>query len=149
MSSNKKFYKVTKANAEIIDKYLDYYKTKKANLSERSLRNIKETLKKLADFLKSKSLEKATEQDLIDFFSNKERVTIGSRDTYANHMIPFYRYIEHADKHSRPTNMKWFDFTTAREKRKMIKPNKKQEQFITSDEYNKIVSYQYDRFGQT
>ena len=147
MTTHKNFYKVSKSNTEIINVYLQYKKTSKV-ITERSLRNIKETLKKLADFLKQKSIKKADKEDLIGFFSDEKRVKIKSRDTYANHIIPFFRWVNDLDKHTRPDNMKWFDYTTQRAKRKQIDPNRKEKYLISRNEYEKILSYIHDPFCQ-
>lgn len=147
MTTHKNFYKVSKSNTEIINEYLQYKKTSKV-ITERSLRNIKETLKKLADFLKQKSIKKADKEDLIGFFGDEKRVKIKSRDTYANHIIPFFRWVNDLDKHTRPDNMKWFEYTTQRDKRKQTDPNRKEKFLISRDEYEKMLSYVHDPFGQ-
>lgn len=149
MVTNKKLYYVNKTNADIIDKYLEFKIIQKPEISHRSLRNIKETLKKLSDFLKEKPLKNATEKDLQDFFKSISNEHYTSRDTYANHIIPFYRWEKKLNKKERPQNMLWYEFTTKREKERKKDPYFKEKYLITTEEYEKMLNYNHDIYNQS
>lgn len=146
MTSNKKVFNITKANVELINNYIEYHTSIKPNLRPKSIYNIKETLKKLADHLKQKLLKDATEQDLMQFFKQIKYPT--SRQSYAVHIIPFYRWIHHTPKSNRPPNMIWFEYPTSQEKRRIKNPNLKEELIITDEEYQQMIKYSSDIYGQ-
>lgn len=146
MTSHKKVFKASKANTEIIEQYLTYYQNKKPNASKDAKRGINGTLRKLSEYIQPKSLKDATEQNLMNFLGQIKKPA--SRDTYANHITPFYRYIYKTPKNSRPPNMEWFEFSTQREKRKHINPNLKEELLISNKEIQQMLNYGHDRYGQ-
>ena len=146
MTSHKKVFKVSTTNAEIIEQYLIYYQNKKPNASKDAKRGINGTLRKLSDGIQPKALKDATEQDLMNFLGKIKKPV--SRDTYANHITPFYRYIHKTPKNSRPPNMQWFEFSKQREKRKYINPNLKEELLISNKELQQMLNYGQDRYGQ-
>ncbi len=146
MTSNKKLFKVNNTNTEIINQYLEYHTSKKPDLSHKSINNIKKTIKKLADHLKQKSLKEAKEENLMQFFKTIENPK--SRETYAVHIIPFYRWIHDTPKPNRPPNMTWFEYPSQRTKRKFKDPKLKEKLLITPKEYQQMIDYSNDIYGQ-
>lgn len=148
----KKIFIANKENNNIIQDYLYYYKTKKPDCSENTIRSKKQALTKLADFLehntKHKSLVKASEKEMLDFFNNPKYVPRGSWNLIGINIIPFYRRLYNLDKHTRPDNMKWFETTSDRAKKRNIDPHRKDKLLITTEEFNKIMEYSNDFYGQ-
>jgi len=143
----KAIFKPSEENNKIIDEYIEYYKAQ--NTSVKSTRNIETSLKALAHSLDKKSLKNATEEDLIKFF--KTLTHPSTRAIRANHIIPFYRKIFNIPYHTknRPSNMYWFKFPTKQEKRRSIDPNAKEKYLIEPEQYQKMLTWNHDRYGQT
>ena len=97
MVGSNKLFKANQKNSKLIDEYLFFYKAKKNQASKHTIRAKKQSLEKLSDFLqkntKHKSLKKATQKDMLNFFNNEKYVTDGSRNLIGINIIPFYRWI--------------------------------------------------------
>jgi len=152
MTENKKIFITNDRNKAIIDEYLNYYKAKRPKASKHTIRGKRQTLEHLSDYLqkhtKHKSLKKASEQDMINFFNNPNYVTEGSYNLFGNNLLPFYRWIFDMDRFTRPSNMKWFERTSEITKRKFSDPHRKEKLLIYTDEYEKIMNFSKDIFGQ-
>lgn len=150
MASNKKLYTVSTTNNDIIEEFIKFKRAQRALIRERTLYNIKEALKCLSNHFHPKEIKKLTEKDLIEFFGNKELFhNWRTRDTYAINIMQFYRWIHNTPKNSRPPNMQWFEYTTPREKRRTKKTNQKKELLIEPKDYEKMLTWSLDRYGQT
>lgn len=150
MRSVNKIYKANKENYVIIEEYLKFKKAKKPNITIHGIRQITQSLEKLSHYLqkntKHKSLRKASKEEMIDFFNKS--ITLSSWNNHGNNIIPFYRWLEDLDKHTRPSNMKWFESTNARAKQRNNDPHRKDKLLLTTDEYNQIMDYSKDFYGQ-
>ncbi|MBU0497040.1 MAG: hypothetical protein KKG04_03685, partial [Candidatus Thermoplasmatota archaeon] len=102
MPNKKVLLNVSEENISIIKEHVNYRASQKY-LPEVTLLNITNALKKLADFsyhnLNNISLKELTKDDLIEFFSPKNKhLTINSRDIHAPHIIAFYRWVDGIDE---------------------------------------------------
>lgn len=150
----KKTFFANKENQDIIDKYILEYKAKKSNNGNIShaVRSKDNLLRKLSDYLekntKHKSLLKATKEELLDFFNNNIYVTEGSHNITGTTLISFYKWVYDLDKHERPPNLKWFEQTNKRTKKRLSRPERKTELLITPEEYKIILEYSNDSLNQ-
>jgi len=155
MKANKKIFTVSKENQKIIQKYNKYQKASNRTITDRAILNSNATLRKLAYYLKNKSLYKITKEELQDFFSNEKEVSIKSYTTYGSHLIPFFRYVNMEINNleiaitDRPRNMLWYKTKTKKQHRREIDLDRREKYLITREVYNKIVAYDYDKYGQT
>ena len=148
----KKTFISNKQNNTLLEKYIIYYKAKKPDSSKHTIRSKKQALTKLADFLenntKHKSLKNPSEEEMIKFFNNSKYVPNGSHNLMGLHIIPFYRWINNLDKHTRPNNMKWFETSSKRTKLKNNDPHRKDKLLITTEDYEKIINNSNDTYNQ-
>ena len=124
-----------KTNKEILKSFKEY---REANSkSTKTIKGDVTTMSQLIEYTNNKPLKNVTENDLQGFLKNK---SLGTKTQYAMRLINFYRWLNKLDKHTRPENMKWYEFPTADLKAKYKEPNVKK-YLITDDEYNKIIQY--------
>jgi integrase len=152
MTGIKKTFKANKENNKIIENYLKFYKTTKPKSSEHTIRSKRQSLEKLSDFLehntKHKSLEEATEDDMLNFFNDRYYVPENSFNLIGLHIRPFYRWKLGLDKRTIPPNMKWFETTSKRAKLRNNDPHRKDKLLITGEDYNKMIGFYKDVYGQ-
>jgi integrase len=153
MKKETKIFKADKKNTKIIEDYLSYYKAKKPNHSERTIRSIKSSLEHLASFLQDKTSHKTlkpapNERIMLNFFNDRYYVPLGSYNLMGQNIIPFYRYVNKVGKHSRPKNMDWFESTSERTKKRLRDPHRKEKLLLTIEEYEEIMRYSKDFYGQ-
>jgi len=128
-----KTYIVSSVNNEIITKYIDDFRTPNPNISNATIENDINALKKLADFAGDRSFYELSERDLKEFFiGNKEYSGYNSLGVKINQ---FYRWADKLDKKDTPKRMKWFNY----KKREVKDIRDIEKKFITIDEYNKII----------
>jgi len=149
MKRSIKLYEVSETNKKNIEEFIEFKKAQKGNtIEDRSLGNLEENLKKLANFAGSRNLKNLTDKELQDFFTSIESEKYTSRDTYATTYIQFYRWVFKLPKRTPPSNMIWFTFTSAKSKRKNRDIRAKEKYFITLEEYNKMIDYSTDQYGR-
>ncbi|VVB60299.1 Tyrosine recombinase XerC [uncultured archaeon] len=145
----KNFTHISKKNQETIQEYVKY-KTIQKTLSLKAQRNISQALRKLANYLKERSLKDATKKDLMSFFGDEKIINQHnrSRDSYAVLIIPFYRWVEGIEDKTRPSVMKWFVNQSKSQTRRYLDPNRKEKDLITREDYEKIITASNDAYGQ-
>lgn len=152
MKGFKKIFKANESNSDLIEKYLSFYKIKKPEASKHTIRSKRQALEKLSHYLENntehKSLDKAIEKDMLNFFGNDEYVTIGSRNQIGIHIIPFYRWKLGLYKKERPPNMRWFETTSKQAKKRNKDPHRKEKLYITAEDYEKMTNYSKDVYNQ-
>jgi len=148
MSYHKNFINLSDDNKKTIEKYLKFKKIENPEISNRTLRNIKETLKKLANTIKDKKFIDVDTKTMQNFFESISEESYRSRDTYGMHIIPFYRWLHNLDKNTRPDNMKWFKTVPLKTIRRKKDIHAKKSFFITPEEYEKMLTWGNDIFGQ-
>lgn len=103
------------------------------------------TMIKLARNLNKKSFRNATKKDMQSFFAKPDLTNSGrTRDTYGTQIIKFFNWLFDLKRKERPDNMVWFEHQTAKEKERSTNPNKKEEQFLTREEYDRLISGSHD-----
>jgi len=113
--------------------------------SKQTVKNESNTLRKLARFLGNKEFKNTTEQEIQSFFGNSDIVQSNrSRDLYGAHIIKFYNWLLKLKRKQRPPFMDWFEYQTSTQKQKQVDPNKKEKQFITHEEYDKLQRWTAD-----
>ena len=153
MPNKKTFLNVSDQNKAIIEEHIKYRASQKY-LPPKSQLNIKNALKKLADYsyhhLQNKSIKNLTKEELIEFFSpDGKHVTIGSRDIYATHIIEFYRWVDDIDEpRIRPKRMTFYRRNNTAQKRRQIDPDFKEMHLITPNDYGLILKHSNDVLGQ-
>jgi len=152
MKSNRVFWEANDEDQKIINEYTRYKKLKQPDVSHNTIRSIDQTLRILSNFsikfLNNKPIKTLDREDLMKFFENNKYGNKPSRNLYGSYIIPFYRWIEDLDKHSRPSNMKWFENSSSHKNKINRDENRKKKLFITSEAYNKIINYCEDIYGQ-
>ena len=130
--------KVSKKNEKIIILYCNYL-TNLEGKAETTIEGTAYTLIKLAEHLKNKPLKKATEKDLQEFFTSL-KCSDGTKDQHGSRIMKFYRWTFELKKKRCPENMEWFHFQTEKQKLRSKDPKAKEKQFVTTDEYQGIIS---------
>ena len=148
MSYHKNFINLSNDNIKTIENYLKFKKIENPEISDRTIRNIKETLKKLANTIKTKNFIDVNTETMQNFFESISGESYRSRDTYGMHIIPFYRWLHNLDKNTRPDNMKWFKTIPQKTIRRKKDIHNKKSFFITPEEYEKILTWSNDQYGQ-
>lgn len=152
-SNKKKLLKVSEENLKIIKKHLAYRESQSA-LPRKSLVNIQGALRKVSDFsyfhCNNKPITELTKEDLMEFFKpSAGHVSQASRDIHAPHIIAFYRFVDGIEEPNvRPKRMAWFRKQTAKQKRRQTDPDLKEKHWITPKEYQLILQYSNDAYGQ-
>lgn len=150
MVFNKNFYTLSKENEEVIEEFLKFKQAQKSTITPRTLTNIKEALRCLSNYFHPKDIRTLTEDGMISFFGDKKLFrNWRTRDTTATNIIQFYRWVYKLYKKERPTNLRFFEYTTPREKRKNKDINEKEKFLIEPLEYEKMLSWGHDVYGQT
>ncbi|MCK4902311.1 MAG: hypothetical protein KAS76_03055, partial [Thermoplasmatales archaeon] len=130
---------ITATNKHIIEEYCNY-RLKVLKKSESTIVNEEKTLRKLTKYFKNKELDKLTDKDLQKIFSDDKFVKKRSTaDLHATNTILFYKWMFKLPKNERPKNMYWYEYQKRIDKEKNSNPNKKEEQFITREEYDSII----------
>lgn len=131
-----------KESEKLINDFID---EKRANkLSENSVYFENLYLMKFASFLGNKSIKYATKENLINFF--KTLNSWHTRDMYGAILIQFYRFVFNLDKNTRPDLMKWFNYTTKKQKKMEKNPDYKSK-LIEPEDYQKIIDISSDEWG--
>jgi len=142
--TERKWIGISRQNKTILLLYFDY----RSNVQKKSLKTVyneSNTLRKLARCLDKTVFKDITEKDLQSFFGNSNNVKNNlSRDLYATHIIKFYNWLFKLKRKQRPEIMEWFEYQTSAQKRKDIDPNMKEKNFITREEYEKLLQYSPD-----
>ena len=110
-------------------------KRKSNNKAERTIEYKRLNLLKFDRFLNGKNIKYVTEEDLQRFF--KRINSWHTRDRYDLLLIQFFRDVFDPDKKERSENMKWFKYTTKKQKKKQKNPNKK-DFLIEPEEHKKL-----------
>lgn len=145
MTSNYKVFIPTKENKIIIDEYIQF---KIAQKNIMRPRGIKTTLEKLSYYHKNKNLKNLTAEDIQKFIADPNQVKFESRNTYIAHIIPFYRWVDNLPKKQCPKRVEWLEYNTNKQKEKRYNPKEIEEHFIQPEEYEKIINYCQDFYGQ-
>jgi integrase len=138
-------------NAKLIDRYL--FERESNNKSECTIRNERNTLSKLSDFLK-KDFRDATKKDLQEFIQTIDN--INSRDIIGLRLNQFYKWLyneyvaknpdEELGKGEKSPVMKWFEYASTDMKEKAKDPDVKKF-LITDEEYKQIINFSADETG--
>jgi len=141
MAKEKKF-KITEENKTLIQEFIKDFREPNKNISKNTIYADRLNLRKFADFLGTKSLKDATENDLKEFF--KLNRDYGGYNLIAIKLNMFYRWLEKLPRKQIPKRMEWFEYEKVKDKdTKQIK-----EELITPKEYKLILENSgRDRFG--
>jgi len=146
MTQHKKVCYVSNDNKRIIKEYLDY-KTNQKPIARP--RNLVSPLRMLSDYLKDKSLKDATNKDLMFFLKpDNGLVSLNSRHYIYMQVKLFYRWIDQIDRHTIPDRLRWYEPITNKAKRMYLNPERRENHFITQDDYDKMIKFSNDAYGQ-
>ena len=137
-----KKFEINPKNKQVIDEYIKDFREPNKNIRPKTIKNDIFVLRKLANFLKSKNLKDATEQDLKVFFSaNKD---YSGYNLLGIKLTQFYRWADKLHKKEMPKRMYWFEY----EKKKPKDTEQVKQDLITPEEYKLILDNSgRDRFG--
>lgn len=138
----KEKFKVSELNKKIIQDFINDSREPIKNISKKTIQSDRYCLEKLSHYASDKNIINLTEKELKQFFiENKD---FSGYNLLGTKFIIFYRWVEKLNKREVPKRMAWFIY----EKHKPLDSKQIKNEFITEEEYNKILNATgKDRFG--
>lgn len=143
LAQKKVFVNISNENRQVIDEFLSIRQIQKK--SKETVDTDEFCLCKFAHFLNKKHFKDVTEKDLQDFFKTID--TYSTFNLLGIKLIQFYRWLLKLKRKQRPDIFQWFEFISNDKKAKDSNPDSIKDQFITTSEYNTILTSCWDKYG--
>lgn len=142
--AKKKFLKPNKENRLVIDKYLELRKAQ--GKSKNTIEGERYVFERFGDFLRDKHFKDATEQDMLNYFKDIDKLQI--YNLFGIKLISFYRWLLKLKKKERPQIMDWFQQKSKKDFQRQADPEGVKKYFISPEEYQTIINAcEKDRYG--